>query len=41
MSYYVLVYAKTLIINYLLGNGMFPTVAKLYKEEPKADNGKR
>ena len=38
MSYCVLVYAKMLIVNCLLGNGVFPTVAKLYKEEPKADN---
>lgn len=31
MSYCVLVLAKTLMFNYLLGNGVFLTVAKLYK----------
>lgn len=31
MSYCVLVLDKTLMFNYLLGNGVFPTVAKLYK----------
>ena len=38
MLYCVLVFAKILIFNYLLGNSVFPTVAKLYKEEQKADN---
>ena len=28
-----------LIINYLLGNRVFPTVAKLYKDKTKDDNG--